>query len=121
MCPNPKCRCQKQLTFTPNEFQHEGAGFNTMKKIFRRNQKACDSFFKPAVDTSPPVIEKAVGAKSKNSKVGQATAKFLKSFSGSKVLNLTDFNGNGLRLKVMYRVSKEKKYSKNEYLYERFI
>ena len=33
MCHNPKCKCQKQITFSPNLFQLEGAGFkNTMKK-----------------------------------------------------------------------------------------
>ena len=32
-CPNPKCKCQKQNTIPPNQFQIEGAGFkNTMKK-----------------------------------------------------------------------------------------
>ena len=32
MCHNPKCKCQKQITFTPKQFQLEGAGFkNTMK------------------------------------------------------------------------------------------
>ena len=33
ICPNPKCKCQKQFTFSPNTFQLEGAGFkNTMRK-----------------------------------------------------------------------------------------
>ena len=33
MCHNPKCKCQKYITFSPNQFQLEGAGFkNTMKK-----------------------------------------------------------------------------------------
>ena len=33
MCHNPKCKCQKQITFRPNQFQLEGAGFkNTLKK-----------------------------------------------------------------------------------------
>ena len=27
MCHNPKCKCQKQITFSPNQFQMEGAGF----------------------------------------------------------------------------------------------
>ena len=27
MCPNPKCKCQKQSVFTPNQFQLEGNGF----------------------------------------------------------------------------------------------
>ena len=34
MCHNPKYKCQKQITFSPNHYQLEGAGFkNTMKKI----------------------------------------------------------------------------------------
>ena len=33
MCHNPKCKCQKQITFSPHQFQLEGAGLkNTMKK-----------------------------------------------------------------------------------------
>ena len=43
----------------------------------------------------------AVRAKTKNPKVGQATADILKSISGGKTLSLTDVYGNGLRLKVM--------------------
>ena len=36
MCHNPKCKCQKQITFSPNQFQLEGAGFkNKMIKIFK--------------------------------------------------------------------------------------
>ena len=32
-CGNPKYKCQKQITFTPNYFQIEGAGFKkTIKK-----------------------------------------------------------------------------------------
>ena len=33
MCHSPKCNCQKQLTFSPRQFQMEGNGFKkTMKK-----------------------------------------------------------------------------------------
>ena len=36
MCHNPKCKCQKQITFSPNHCHLEGAGFkNTMKKYLR--------------------------------------------------------------------------------------
>ena len=32
-CHNLKCKCQKQITFAPNQFRLEGNGFkNTMKK-----------------------------------------------------------------------------------------
>ena len=40
MCHNPKCKCQKQITFSPREFQLEGAGFkNTMKKKYLKAAK----------------------------------------------------------------------------------
>ena len=33
MCHNPKCKCLKQITLSPNQFQLEGNGFeNAMKK-----------------------------------------------------------------------------------------
>ena len=43
----------------------------------------------------------AVGAKSKNPKVGQATTNILNSILGGKILCLTDMHGHGLRLRVM--------------------
>ena len=102
MCHNPKCKCQKQITFSPNQFQLEGAGFkNTMKKIFKGSQTAWNKFLKPTINTLAPVIRMAVGAKSKNAKVGVATRNILKSLTGGKILSLTDIHGNGLRLKVM--------------------
>ena len=101
-CHNPKCKCQKQITFSPNQFQLEGAGFkNTMKKLFKGSQSAWSRFLKPTINTLAPVIGMAVGAKSKNAKVGAATTNILKSLQGGKVHSLTDMNGNGLRLKVM--------------------
>ena len=102
MCHNPKCKCQKMITFPPNQFQLEGAGFkNTMKKIFKGSQTAWNKFLKPTINTLPPVIGMAVGAKSKNKQVGAATTNILKSLMGGKILSLTDIHGNGLRLKVM--------------------
>ena len=45
MCHNPKCKFQKQITFSPNQFQLEGAGFeNTMKTIYKGSQTAGPSF-----------------------------------------------------------------------------
>ena len=43
----------------------------------------------------------AVGAKTKNPKVGQATTNILKSIPGGRVLSLTDMQGDGLIVKVM--------------------
>ena len=101
-CHNPKCKCQKQITFSPNQFQLEGAGFkNTMKKTFKGSQTAWNKFLKPAVNVAAPFIGMALSAKTKNPKAGQATTSLLKSTSGGKILSLTDLQGNGLRLKVM--------------------
>ena len=102
MCHNPKYECQKQNTFSPNQFQLEGAGFKyTKKKIFKGSRTAWSKFLKPTINTLAPVIGRAVGAKSKNAKVGAATANILKSVTGGKILSLTDMHGNGLRIKVI--------------------
>ena len=102
MCHNLKCKCQKQITFSPNQIQLEGAGFkNTMKKTFKGSQTAWSKFLKPTINTLAPVIGLAVGVKSKNQKVGAATTNILKSLTGGKMLSLTDMHGNGLRSKVM--------------------
>ena len=101
MCHNPKCKCQKQITFSPNRFQLECGGFkNTMKKIFKGSQTAWNKFFKPTINTLAPTIGVAVGAKIKNVKVGAATTNILESLTGGKILSLTDMHPNGLRLKV---------------------
>ena len=89
MCHNPKCKCQKHITFTPKQFQLEGAGFkNTMKKLFKGSQTAWNKFLKPAVSVAAPFFGMAVSAKTKNPKVGQATTNILKSISGGKLLSL---------------------------------
>ena len=43
----------------------------------------------------------AVGAKTKNSKVAQATTNNLKSISGAKILSLLDMHGHGFKIEVM--------------------
>ena len=102
MCHTPKCKCQKQITFSPNQFQLEPAGFkNTMEKIFKGTQSAWNKFIKPAINVSAPFIGLAVVAKTKNPKVAAATKNILKSISGGEILSLTDMHGRGLRSKVM--------------------
>ena len=40
MCHNPKCKRHKQMTFSPKQFQLEGAGFkNTLKKKYLKAAK----------------------------------------------------------------------------------
>ena len=103
MCHNPKCKCQKQITFSPNPFQLEGGSIkNKLKSIFRGTQTAWNKFFRRALNMASPYIGMAVSAKTKNPKVGQATANILKSLTGGKILSLTDtHSGAGLRLRVM--------------------
>ena len=101
-CHNPKCKCQKQITFSPNQFQLESAGIkNTMKKIYKGSQAAWNNFLKPAVNTLAPVIGLAVGTETKNKQVGAPTTNIIKSSSSGKILSLTDMLGNELRLKVL--------------------
>ena len=102
MCHNPKCKCQKQITFSPNQFQLKGAEFkNTMKKIFKGSQTAWNKFNKPGLKMATPLISAAVAAKTKNPQSAQVANTILKSLTGGKILSLTDMHGRGLRLKVM--------------------
>ena len=102
MCHNPKCGCQKIITFTPHQYMLEGGSIKSkLQKIFRGTHTAWNKFIKPALNMASPYIGMAVSAKTKNPKIGQATTSILKSISGGKILSLTDFHGNGLRLKVM--------------------
>ena len=101
-CPNPKCGCQKIITFTPHQYMLEGGSIKSkLQKIFRGTKTAWDKFLKPTIIATAPFIGMAVSAKTKNPKVGQATTNILKSLTGGKILSLTDMHGRGLRLKVM--------------------
>ena len=103
MCHNPKCKCQKQTTFSPNQFQLVGSGFkkNTMRKSFKRSQTAWNKFLKPAMKIATPIISAGVAMKTKNPQSAQVTNNILKSLTRGKISSLTDLHGNGLRLKVM--------------------
>ena len=101
-CPNPKCNCQKIITFTPHQYMLEGGSIKSkLQKIFRGTQTAWNKFLKPAINATAPFIGMAVSAKTKNPKVGAATTNILKSISGGKILSITDMHGRGLTLKVM--------------------
>ena len=102
MCHNPKCKCQKMITFTPNQFQLEGGSIKSkLQKIFRGTKTAWDKFIKPGLKIATPLISAALAAKMKNPQSAQVTNSILKSLTGGKILSLTDMRGNGLRLKVM--------------------
>ena len=102
-CPNPKCGCQKIITFTPHQYMLEGGSIKSrLQKIFKGTQTAWNKILKPAINATAPFIGMAVSAKTKSPKVGQATTNILKSISGGKILSLTDMHsGAGLRLRVM--------------------
>ena len=81
-----KCNCQKIFTLTPRQYMLEGSGFkNTMKNYFKGFQTAGNKLLKPALTIASPCIGMAVSAKTKNPKVGQATADISKSISGAKI------------------------------------
>ena len=47
-CPNPKCGCQKIITFTPHQYILEGGSIKSkLQKIFRGTQTAWNKFIKP--------------------------------------------------------------------------
>ena len=101
-CPNPKCNCQKIITFTPHQYMLESGSIKSkLQKIFKGTQTAWNKYLEPAVNVAAPFIGMAVSAKTKNPKVGKATTNILKSISGGKILSPTDMHGRGLRLKVM--------------------
>ena len=102
MCHNPKCKCQKMITFSPNQFQLEGGSIKSkLKSIFRGTKTAWNKFIKPGLKIATPLISAAVAAKTKNPQSAQVTNTILKTLTGGKILSLTDMRGNGLRLKVM--------------------
>ena len=101
MCHNPKCNCQKQITFTLRQFQLEGGSIKSKpQKIFKGTQTPWNKFPKPVLNVAAPFIGMAVSAKTKNPKVGQATTKILKSISGGEIKGLADMHSHGLKLKV---------------------
>ena len=101
MSPKHICKSQKLITFTPNQFQLEGARLgNTMKKKFEQTEKMWSTSIKPGLKITSPHISTGVAAKTKNPQMAEITYFFLKSFTGRRVLNL-DLHDNGLRLNVM--------------------
>ena len=107
MCHNPKCKCQKQITFTPKQYMLEGNAFkNTMKKTFRGSQRDWSNFLKPAIQIATPNFPASVAAKTRSPESAQITNNILKSLTGGKILSLTDMQGKGLRLKVMWNLFK---------------
>ena len=101
-CPNPKCICQKVVTFTPDQYMLEGGLISgKLKSFLRGTKKAWNSFIKPGFKMATPLISAVVAAKTKNPQSAQIMNNILKSLTGGKILSPTDMHGRGLRLKVM--------------------
>ena len=101
-CPNSNCKCQKQITSTPKQFQLEGGSIKSkLQETSRETQPASNKFFKPALNMASPYIGMVVSAKTRKPKIGQGTTNILKSISGGNFHSLTDMHSNGLRLRVM--------------------
>ena len=84
MCHNPKCKCQKQITFSPKQFQLEGGSIKSkLKSISKGTKKPWDSFIEPGLKMARPLISAAVAAKTKNPQSAQKTNNILKSLTGS--------------------------------------
>ena len=82
MWHNPKCKCQKKITFVPKQFHLEGCSIRSkLQKNFRGTQTAWNKFLKAANNAIAPFIGMAVSAKTKNPEVGQGTTNILKSIS----------------------------------------
>ena len=65
-CPNPKCNCQKIITFPPHQNMLEGGSIKSkLQKILRDTKKAWDSFIKPGLTMATPLKSAAVAAKNK--------------------------------------------------------
>ena len=68
MCQNPNCNCQKQIIFTPKQFQPEGESIKSrLQKVFRGTKKTWDSLIEPGSIVATPLISAAVAAKTKES------------------------------------------------------
>ena len=73
MCHNPKCKCRKQITFTPQQFQFEGGSIKSkLQKIFKGTQIAWNKFIKPGLKMATPLISAAVVANNKKSSVSSS-------------------------------------------------
>ena len=83
LCHNPNCKCQKQITFTPKQFQIGGVSIQSkLQKKFKGSQTAWKNFLNPALKLATPIISAGVAMKTKNPQSAQVTSNILKSLTG---------------------------------------
>ena len=102
MCVKSGCKCQKQLTFSPEQYQLEGGSIeNKMEKFLQRDGKNLEKTFRTGFENSMTMYRAAISVKRKRQhKIGEATSTILKSISGGKILSSTDMLANGLIFEV---------------------
>ena len=63
-CPNPKCNCQKIISFTPHQYMLESGSIRSkLQNFFRGTQIAWNKLLKPAFNATVPFVGRAVSAK----------------------------------------------------------
>ena len=101
-CLISNCKGQKQIIFTPKQFQLECGNFESeLGKLSRGTPEKLGYFFEPDSKIATHLFSAAVGAKTKNSKLALTTNTFSKTISGGKLLSSTDMYGQGLHYIVM--------------------
>ena len=64
---SPKCTCQKLITFIPNHIKLKGGSIKSkLQKNFRGAKNTWDSFIRPGLKMSTPLMSVAIAAKTKN-------------------------------------------------------
>ena len=97
-CPNPKCDCQKLITFTPHQCMLDGGSIKSkFYKIIKGTQTAWNKLLKSGLKLATQLTSATKAARTKNPQSAQITSKIKKLLTGGKVLSLTDMHGNGLR------------------------
>ena len=93
ICPNPRGKSEKQNTFTPRQYMHEGSGIKSkFRKKIEGTQTTWNKSWEVFRNIESPFIGKAVSSKTKISEIGEVRSNFLKTTSWGTVLNLTDMN-----------------------------
>ena len=83
---NPKCNCQKQITFTPRQFQLEGGSVKSkLQNFFTGTQTAGNDFLKPGLKMATPLVSAAIAAKTNNPQSAQLTSNIIKSLTSGKI------------------------------------
>ena len=97
----PEATATKQITFTPEQSDLEGSGFESnLKQVFEGTENACNKLLWPALNVTV-TFWKCCGTKPKGPKVGRANTICSECNLGAKIFSLKDTHGNGNPLRVL--------------------